>query len=432
MRRLLILIWLLLAMVAVPSVGDLVSGELTARYRDRWGTEDWEDQDIYTYLWLDFSEEDNDFGLGGGLSMRWNVDLQTRANEIDDGKDDVRVYTAFMDITKAENFDLRLGRMILDDAEGFHITGAKGLFKLPWKRMKLGLFVGQPVSYYSSVSGEWTAGGSFSLKTSLNSRLRGSFIHVEEDIAEDDVVTLSYRRSSRQGWSAWGTVRTINFDVWNEFLGFNFLIAPIDLHLTATYRRQENTNDSDSRYFSHFAATLGSSQPYQRITLSLNRPFADYFSIGAGWTERALLDSTDENRTNREYTRFFANVFVFERVLWGFEASADYSRWYTEGDSNDTISGSLSRKVGDRLRFDLGTYYAKYENRRTFDRPDEAPVERFDVRSYYLRGAWRVRHKYRIQVELERGEDDSSEDAFYQLELRFGLDLGFLASGFSR
>jgi hypothetical protein len=34
-------------------------------------------------------------------------------------------------------------------------------------------------------------------------------------------------------------------------------------------------------------------------------------------------------------------------------------------------------------------------------------------------------------LELERGTDASSDDPYYQVELRFGIDLGFVSRGFS-
>ena len=245
-------------------------------------------------------------------------------------------------------------------------------------------------------------------------------------------VSQRRRLASSRGWNLWGTVRTLNFDVWNEFLGGTFRIRPLQLDITGTYRRQENTNDSLSRYYyGHLSRIIGSSLPYQRFTLRLNRSFSDLVAVGAGANRRELLDDA-ENRSSQEYTRFFLDLFLLERLLFGFEAAIDYSRWYTDRDDNSTWAGSLSRRVGDKLRFDLGTFYSKYEIRRWFDDPELAPTERYDVRSYYLRGEWKVKRKYRIQLELERGTDSTSPDDYYQLEMRFGLDLGYLGSAVKR
>lgn len=246
------------------------------------------------------------------------------------------------------------------------------------------------------------------------------------------MATLSFRRASKQGWSLWGTARTLNFNIWNEFVGGRFRIAPLDLQVSTTYRRQEDTNASTTQYYYGSLATiLGPSLPYHRLTLSLNRAIGDYVSLGAGATRRELLNR-DQNRTNQEYTQYFFDVFLLERVLHGFEANVNFSRWYTDRNDNSTVSGSLSRRIGEKLKMDLGTYYAAYDVRPFFDGPDQIPTERFDVRAYYLKGDWRVRRKYRVQMEFERGTDSTSPDPFYQLELMFGLDLGFLGSGFSR
>lgn len=426
MRKSIAIAWVVISLVASAAAAQFIDGSLTTRYRDRWGTDTWEDQDVYVYLRMSIWDDEQARELGGAFSLRWDKDLLTRANEIDDGDAETRVYYAYVDVNKLEDLHLRLGRQILDEAEGFHLTGLKAIYDVGWKQLRIGAFGGQPVSYYKSVGDDWAAGASFSLKPDRLSQLRGSWLHVEEELTDDDVATLSYRRSSAAGWNLWGTVRTLNFDVWNESLGGTYRVEPIDLIVTGNYRRQEDTNASTSRYYyGHLSTILGPSLPYHRLTVSLTRPFGDLFSLGASGTRRELLDDS-ENRGNQEYTRYAFDVYLFERALAGFEATLDYSRWYTDRDDNDTIGGSISRRIGEKLRFDLGTYYAKYEIHRFFDDPDELPTERTDVRSYYLRGDWKVKGRYRVQLELERGTDSTSDDAYYQVEARFGLDLGFL------
>ena len=145
------LVWLLMMVMAVAAWPQTYRGELTTRYRDRWGSEDYEDEDLYAYLRFSFWADEED-EIGGALSLRWDQDLLTRSNEIDDGDSDLRVYYAYLDINKLDQFDLRLGRQVLDEAEGFQITGARGVYKGAQKNFRLGLFAGQPVSYYQSVS----------------------------------------------------------------------------------------------------------------------------------------------------------------------------------------------------------------------------------------------------------------------------------------
>jgi hypothetical protein len=416
------------AFAAPVAVAQSVNGELTTRYRDRSGNGDWEDEDFYSYLRLSIWDDEHDRELGGALSMRWNADLLTRSNEFDDGNDDLRIHYAYVDVNKLDKVDLRLGRQIVDAAEGWHLTGLSGSLEAPWKGLRIGIFGGQPVSYYRAPSDEWTAGTTFSLKPERQGLLRGSWIHVDEEHRNDDVATLSYRRASAAGWNVFGTVRTLNFDVWNEYLGGSWHSAPAGLRVDASYRRQEETNDIESRYYyGHLSSVVGASQPYHLLTLSLNRSFGDHLSLGAGGNRRELLGGDTQNRGNQEYTRSFLDVQLHDRLLRGFEASFDLSHWSTERNDNTTLSGSLSRRVGETLRFDLGTYYSKYEARRLFE--DEAIRERYDVRSFYLRAGWKVRRRYGVRVDFERASDSTSDDALYQVEIRLGLDLGFLSRG---
>jgi hypothetical protein len=430
------LIWLLLTIMSSAAMAETFRGELTARYRDRWGSSAWEDEDIYTYLRLSFGGAESN-GFGGAVSLRSNHDLLSADNEIDDGDDDVRVYYAYVDFHQLEQFDFRLGRQTLDEAEGFQLTGAKGVWSGASRGLRVGLFAGQPVSYVSSVDSDERAGGlTFSLRPDQQSQLRASWIHLEEkplggEKIDEDAVTLGYRRSFRQG-NLWLTARTLDFEVFNEVLGGSWRFDRASLLLTGTYRRQEDTNVSSSRYFGGLSTIIGPSKPYQQLTLNLSRPIAELATVGLGFSQRALLDGDDENSSNQEFDRLWLDVFLMEKLLAGFEASANFSRWETDADESSTFGGSLGRRFGPHLRVEAGSTYAKYDLRRVFDTPDEIPTERFDVRTYYLRGDWRVRNKYRLRVDFDRTTDSTSDDAYYELELRFGLDLGFLGKAFSK
>ena len=428
MRTKLPLLYVLLAMVASATVAQTLSGELTARYRDRWGSPDWDDQDAFSYLRLGFGEQDGK-GLTGALSLRWDADLETRSNEIDDGHDDLRVYYAYLDLNKIEHLNFRLGRQYLDEAEGFHLTGIKGIYSAPWKHLRIGLFAGQPVSYYRTIDGDERAGGlTWSLRPCEKSQLRGSWIHLEENAADSDVVTLAYRRTFGQGSNLYATARTLDFEVFNELVGGTWQIAPANLLLTGSYRRQEDTNASRSSYFGDLSTLIGPSRPFQQLNLGVSRPLRDLATIGVGFSRRELLDD-GQDRGNQEFDRLFLDLFLTEKALLGFTASANFSRWQTDSDDSSTFSGSLSRRFGEHLQIDVGSSYTKYDLHRVFDSPDEIPRERFDVRSNYLRGEWRVRHRYKVRVDLDRATDSTSNDAYYEVEVRFGLDLGFLGKG---
>jgi hypothetical protein len=428
MRPKLPLLYILLALVALPAVAETLRGELTARYRDRWGSTAWEDQDIFTYLRLSYGEK-SERGISGALSLRWDVDLLTRANEIDDGNDDLRFYYAYVDVKKIDNLDLRLGRQYLDEAEGFHLTGVKGIYSAPWRNLRVGLFAGQPVSFYSAVHGDERAGGlTWSLRPGERAQLRGSWIHLEEEASDNDVVTVSYRRGFGQGSNLYLTARTLDFEVFNELVGGSWQIQPLDVLLSGSYRRQEDTNASRSTYFGDLSTIIGPSRPYQQLNLNLSRPLSDLATVGVGFTRRELLGAA-ENRGNQEFDRYFLDVFLTEQALRGFAANANFSRWETDRDDSSTLSGSLSRRFGDHLKVELGSVYAKYDLRRVFDAREEIPRERFDARTNYLRGEWRVRKQYRVRLDLDRTIDSTSDDAYWEAELRLGLDLGLFTRG---
>jgi hypothetical protein len=173
---------------------------------------------------------------------------------------------------------------------------------------------------------------------------------------------------------------------------------------------------------------IGPSRPFQQLDLALSRPLRDLATIGVGFSRRALLDDR-EDRGNQEFDRYFLDLFLSETALHGFTASANFSRWQTDRNDSSTFAGSLSRRFGEHLQIDLGSSYTKYDLHRLFDSPDEIPRERFNVRSNYLRGEWRVRHRYKVRVDLERATDSTSKDAYYEVELRFGLDLGIFGKG---
>jgi hypothetical protein len=285
------------------------------------------------------------------------------------------------------------------------------------------------VSYYTSIGGDERAGGlSWSLRPADRGQLRGSWIHLEEDVAESDVVTVAYRQGFGQGSNVYATARTLDFDVFNALVGGSWQLAPDSFLLTGSYRRQEDTNASRSSWFGDLSTIIGPSRPYQQLTLDLSRPLRDLASIGLGFSRRELLHG-DDSRGNQEFDRLFLDLVLTEQALRGFGATVDFSRWETDRNDSSTLAGSLSRRFGEHLRVELGNAYSRYDLRRVFDPREEVPRERFDVRSTYLRGDWRVRQRYRVRVELDRTTDSTSDDAYYEAELRFGLDLGFLGGG---
>ena len=428
MRSKLPLLCLLLVAMAPAALAETFRGEITARYRDRWGSSDWEDEDVFTYLRLGFGERDAR-GVGGAVSLRWDADLLASANEIDDGDDDLRLYYAYVDVNKIERLDLRLGRQHLDEAEGFHLTGVKAVYDADWKHLRVGLFAGQPVSFYSAVHGDDRAAGlTWSLRPQERAQLRGSWIHLEEEATDDDVVTVAYRRAFARGSNLFLTARTLDFEVFNEHLGGSWRLEPANVLLTGSYRRQEDTNASRSGYFGDFSTIIGPSRPYHQLTLQATRPLADLASVGVGFTRRELIGSRPENPGNQEFDRLFLDLYLTEKALAGFGASANWSRWETGRNDSSTLSGSLSRRLGEHLQLEAGSLYSKYDLRRVFDVRDELPRERYDVRSTFVRGEWRVRKAYRIRLELDRTTDSTSDEAYYEAELRFGLDLGFLGN----
>ncbi len=428
MRTKLPLLCILLATMASAAMAQSFRGELTTRYRDRWGSSDWADQDVFTYLRLSYGE-DGQHDISGAFSLRWDKDLLTRANEIDDGHDNFRLYYGYVDITKIKRFDLRLGRQYVDEAEGFNLTGIKGVYSAPWRHLRIGLFAGQPVSYYASIHGDERAGGlTWSLRPDDRAQLRGSWIHLEEDATDSDVVTLAYRRAFVQGSSLYATARTLDFEIFNELVGGSWQVTPQGFLVTGSYRRQEDTNASRSIYFGDLSTIIGPSRPYHELTVDLTRPLRDLASVGVGYTRRELLHG-DASAGNQEYGRLFLDVALTDQALHGFTANANFSRWQTGHDDSSTLGGSLSHRFGEHLQLEVGSFYTEYDLRRISDAPDEIPQERFDVRSNYLRGEWRVLHRYRLRLDLDRTTDSTSEDAYYEAELRFGLDLGFLGKG---
>ncbi len=440
MRIKLPLICLLLAILPSAAVAQSFRGELTTRYRDRWGSSDWADRDIYTYLRMSFGQDswgyygESQKGVSGAVSVRWDDDLLSRRNEINDGQNQLRVYYAYVDLHKIDHLNLRLGRQYLDEAEGFSLTGLKGIYSLPWKHMRLGLFGGQPVSHYTAITSDERAGGlTWSIHPQDRTLLRGSWIHLEEKAVNNDVVTLAYRQAFAQGSNLYVTARTLDFNVFNEVVGGSWHIEGPNLLLTGNYRRQEEINDSSSNYFGELSTVIGPSRPYQQLTLDLSKPLAEVATVGVGYSRRSLLQGNGENRGNQEFDRYFADLFLTEKALHGFTSSLDFSRWETDRDSSSTLAGSLGHRFFDeRLRLDVGSFYAKYDLQRTFDILDQIPKERYDVRSHYLRAEWRVRRRYRVRVDLDRTTDSTSDTAYYEAELRFGLDLGFLGKGSKR
>jgi hypothetical protein len=127
------------------------------------------------------------------------------------------------------------------------------------------------VSYYSALEGGERAGGlTWSLRPDDRAQLRGSWIHLEENVADSDVVTLAYRRGFGPGSNLYVTARTLDFEVFNELVGGTWQIEPLDLLLTGSYAGRR-TPTPRARATSAISTIIGPSRPYQQLTVNLSR-----------------------------------------------------------------------------------------------------------------------------------------------------------------
>lgn len=421
-----------------------VTGRVRAQYDYRTqGSE--RDTDFYGYLTAEARD------LAGGkadvyLSGRVKSDLDDKSpadlsedpyHSVDEsnGVTEDRLLQLYVDVHNRErNQSLRAGRQYVEIADYLHLDGAQFLYH---ENGELGgrIYAGQPVSYYTSVSGDYAGGLSLVGRPWDGNRMRFTAARYHDDGAdeEDQHFFFDVRQQLSESQRARIQLSVLN-DEFRMGRADWYLSTPdgeTDLSLGSSYW---GSFDARTRAYSPLYDVLGEQDPYTYVYGRLTQMIVPHWFLSPGVAWR-LAEDTESTYRNRDYENYdLALIYEPSRA---FTASVALEYWAVdEDDSFLGVSGEVRYRHGRVWEVSGGASFAEY----TYDTysdisysgnggstvisetgtvSEETPF----VKTYFLRTKWRLNKALALRLQGDIEDDDDAEDLAYRgrgsIEVRF-------------
>lgn len=412
------------------------SGSLRADYQYRALGSD-ADQDAYGYWYLrgrNLSDKRVEIYTSGRL----HKDLDGTSagydpfGSIDDGsQQEIRLLQFYVDIHDPENTKaMRYGRQYVDIADYIQIDGGQILL---FEKQQLGgrVFLGQPVSDYTSTDGDVFVGASLVGRPWEGNRSRFTYARYRDDSegAADDNCFLDVQQRFSDEFRSRAYLSVMNEDI--RMGGADlFYVSMSDYVFDAVMGIQRwGDYDAGTRVYSPLVDVLGDLEPftsaYGRITAE-TLPWL-YLSPGA------MVKEPDESDfTNRGFQRYDLTFVVEPDEAFSTSLSLEY--WDVEDDDRFFgISGDVRYRYGRLWDINLGAAYVDYTYLELADQSvetdfdqntsvvsvtplDGTRVERSpDAFTYYVRGRWNITDKTSLRLSGEIEDDSEEDDLYYQV-----------------
>lgn len=427
-----------------PAPQSRVSGRIRAQYDYRsQGSE--RDTDFYGYL----TSEARD--LGGGqadvyLSGRVKSDLDDKSpadlaedpfHSVDesDGVTENRLLQLYVDVHNRERTQsLRAGRQYIEIADYLHLDGAQILYR---ENGALGgrIYGGQPVSYYTSVSGDYAGGLSLVGRPWEGNRTRvtAARYHSDEEDDDDQHIFLDVRQQLSESQRARVQLSVLN-DEFRMGRADWYLSTPdgeTDLALGSSYW---GSFDARTRAYSPLYDVLGEQDPYTYAYGRLTQMVVPHWFLSPGVAWR-FADETDSAYSNRDYENY--DLALIYEPSRSFTASVALEYWAVdEDDSFLGVSGEVRYRHGRVWEVSGGASFSEY----TYDTYSDISYsgnggstvisetgtvsqETPFVKTYFLRTKWRLNKALALRLQGDIEDDEDADDLAYRgrgsLEVRF-------------
>lgn len=418
------------------------SGSLRASHDYR-GLGEYDDSDAYAY-WYFRGRNLADKRVDIYTSGRFHEDLDGSGNSYTNDpfisledtslKDSVRVLQLYLDLHDRKNkMTLRGGRQYVDIADYIQMDGLQAML---FENQKLGgrVFLGQPVSYYSSISGDLFGGASLVGKPWQGNRSRATYARYQDDSegAADDHYFFDVRQQLMDEVRLRTYLSVMNEDVRMGGLDFYYMSLSEKVFDAVLGVRRWGEFDADTRVYSPLVQALGDQEPYTTAYGRFTTQILPTFYISPG----AMLRYPDEsNFTNRGYERYDLS-FIYE-PFDAFNASIALEYWdVEEEDRFFGLSGDIRYRHRRIWEVSLGAAYLDYtyfqfsdfsltaDGGSTIVGADGTRIEVSPYAfTYFLRGKWNINPHLALRISGEI-EDNSDEDDFgYRIRTSFEVRL---------
>ena len=411
-----------------------LSARLRVEYNYR-SQGDAKDTDIYGYFYGNARDLKNGH-LDVYMSARLQKDLDKPSSDslADDpyrGLDDAngvtenRLLQLYFDIhDRNKRVAFRGGRQYVDIADYLHLDGGQAMF---FENEKLGgrVYLGQPVSYYSGVSGDLAGGLSLVGRPWEGNQTRLTLARYYEDSEDksDQNYFLDIRQKLSEEIRTRGQISVLNEKFRMGRLDMFCISADgeTDLSFGGSYWGEF---DARTRAYSPLYNTLGKQQPYAYTYGRLTQQVVPSFFVSPGVSLR-FAESGDNDFYNRDYERYDM-TFIYEPVR-AFTTSISLEYWKVkEEDSFMGLTAEARYRYRRIWEVSGGTSYAQYTydtysdlsyivngGQTVFSENGTIIEESPYVYTYFLRAKWNITRKVALRVQLDIEDDETTSDLAY-------------------
>jgi hypothetical protein len=404
---------------------------------------EYDDHDAYGY-WYFRGRNMADKRVEIYTSGRLNSDLDGTTSSYDDpfrsidDDSDVRLLQLYADIhDPKQRMTLRLGRQYVDVADYIQMDGVQGML---FENESLGgrVFMGRPVSEYSSTSGDSFVGASVIGRPWQGNVSRATYARYDDtsENAADDHYFIDLRQQFMEEIRLRSYLSVMNEDV--RMGGADlFYISMSDRVLDAMLGIQRwGDYNAGTRAYSPLTEVLGDLEPfttaYGRFTTETGYAWL-YFSPGA---MVRVPDTSDF--TNRGFERYDMS-FILEPIE-ALSATVALEYWDVEDDDRFFgLSGDIRYRHRKLWELVLGAAYLDYSYLQLADQsvitddnqfpalidPQDGTRVRYspDAFTYYLRGKINITRNTTLRVSGEIEDDGEESDPGYRVRASFEVRL---------
>jgi len=418
-----------------PSRGEdtveaVYAGLFSAGYEYR-GMGDYADHDAYGY-WSYRAKKLSDGRVDIYTSGRLHSDLDGTTSSsydpfssISDGSSsDLRLLQFYVDIhDRSGEKAMRYGRQYVDIADYIQMDGAQVML---FENQAIGgrVFLGQPVSDYTSVNRDLFTGASLIGRPWKGNQTRATYARYQDDSesAADDHYFLNMKQRFSDELLTRTYVSVMNDDL--RMGGADLIYVSMSDYVFDGVMGIRRWGDyhADTRVYSPLVQVLGDQEPYTTAYGHFTAQIIPSIYISPGAMTRR---PDDENATNSSFDRY--NVDLIFEPSKAFSASTSLEYWDLDNEQFYGISGDVRYRYQKLWEVSAGAAYVDYTY---FDFPDFSLTAdggstivgedgvRIEVSpnayTYYLRGKWNINKNTALRLSGEIEDDSNEEDLAYR------------------
>lgn len=346
-----------------------------------------------------------------------------------------RLLQAYADLhTQTRRLALRAGRQYVEVADYLQLDGGQFMVN---ENGPIGgrIYLGHPVSYYTSVSDDYAVGASVIGRPFAGNQSRLTFSRYSDDSEDgaDNNYYLDVRQTVSETLRARGQLSMLN-DEYRMAQADMFYLSEdgeTDFSAGGSYW---GSFDANTRVYSPLYRVLGEMDPYTYLYSRLTQQIAPQWLLSPGISIK-LADDSDNPQNNRDYENYDLTLIYQPNKTFNASLAAEY--WVVDqSDSFTGLSGELRYRKGRLWEASGGAHYAQYTydtysdfsyvssgGRTVFSETGAVVEESPYVKTYFVRGKLRMTKWLTGRAQFDVEDDDTVDDLSYRarvsIEVRY-------------